>query len=260
MNIQSTKKKLIIFVRHGESEANKYLHENEVVDEDKLNSADPGLTNRGYHQAVTTSEYLLAVFALDRASEIHVMFSPLERAKKTFAVFSSYWRGRQGGMILGDEVLALFEWSPLKKKMPQELLEKGLKNDDSWDDFIIRVVMFKNFLKEKIRSIEPGEAIVIFGHSLFFSVLMQHLMCQELFFPSEGHISLQIPNCSISCFEYKEGGFWDFYLLCSIHHLGALASGHHIPFGLDRFGMLDWSARARERREDPDSIGPTGPP
>lgn len=226
-------KKLIIFVRHAESESNKHIHDGELsgraLTDKIMSNPDPGLTDHGHLQAQKTADHLIEKLNKHHNKRVHVLVSPFTRTVQTADPFIKNIKTPCQVEIVNS----LFEWTSVKKKMPKELLDKGIKNDTTWSEFVNRTLEFKEYLKKKLATIHNGEIIVIFGHSLYFAVLIPHLTSQERYTVAEDEVSIQLPNCSITCFELNERKKWDFFLTGSIHHLEELVTGHHVHFGFN---------------------------
>jgi broad specificity phosphatase PhoE len=210
---------MIILVRHGESETNKFIHD-DIADKDTAINAigDPHLTALGKIQAKETGDFLAKTL---NGKKVIVNTSPFTRTLETCTHFCK---------IYGDNFIdfhkntELLEWTPLRKKLTQTHIEQGLKHDVSWDVFESRV---KNYAK----SIEDGIDRVVFGHSLFFTALTAHLASQREWFPKEDQMCFEIPNCSITVLEKKQNR-WTVHHVSSIAHLSpSSVSGIHSNFG-----------------------------
>lgn len=220
---------MIIFVRHGESETNKFIHDGEQDLESKINSlGDPELTKLGKRQAVNTADFLVRKLHGMGAPKVNVHISLFTRAQQTAAPFLELYGENIAGKHISRD---LMEWTPPKKNLSQLHLEKGLKHDKDWDNFAARV---KDFILQfdDATSTDDAKITIVFGHSIFISSMVSYLASQRNRFPSSvEELCFQLPNCSISTVELRPTR-WVTHYVGSIAHLPfELVSGTESPFG-----------------------------
>lgn len=185
----------IIFVRHGESVSNKHLHQGQMH---KINNyADPELTSIGQQQAEQTAEHLKNV--LQKEEKVAVFTSQYTRTQQTAKPYIS-----SNTNVHHLHHMGLFnEYAPSYQKLPA-----NIQHDNSWDDFTLRV---KNFADNLL---EISSNAVVFGHSLFISVLASYLILGTL--PDKPLFT--IPNASITTFVF-ENNMWHCDNVGSVNHL-----------------------------------------
>ena len=193
------KGRTIIFVRHGESDANAHQHadRNDPDLQQKMDAlGDPGLTEMGVKQADATAVHL----------EKHVCGS--------FAVFTSCMRRAVDTaspfVILHDEkrtentqlfrTALLNEYTRPGKKLTGAHRNSGIGHHNSWDDFTAQVPVFVDLMERLIRA----DTVVVFGHSLFLSVLVSYLASGKKVLPEKDQCVFRFPNASITTFVYEE--------------------------------------------------------
>jgi len=222
---------LIIFVRHGESETNKFIHDSNNNYEDyeehkelsqKINSnGNPNLTKLGKAQAEFTARFLMKKLKKMGSPKVEVNISLYNRAQQTAEPFIELY----GEYIAHHTTPELLEWTPKKKKLSQAHLDSGLKHDNSWDEFQDRVKRFVETLNEN------STIKIIFGHSMFISAVISYLASQKEWFPSIDQLCFQLPNCSIST-VLKKPKRWATHYVGSISHLAdPLVTGTESEFG-----------------------------
>ncbi|CAH6419020.1 Histidine phosphatase superfamily clade 1 [uncultured virus] len=118
---------LVIFVRHGESQSNKLIHDNlgiELTPEQIHERQDPELTELGVKQAARTAEYLyqrLESYGSD--VKVHVWVSPFARTRETAHEFIT----RAENMVVEyEEFPWLQEHTFMNKALSQSLIAKAL--------------------------------------------------------------------------------------------------------------------------------------
>lgn len=126
----------IFFIRHGESTANS--GENDCV--------DASLNEKGIAQA---REITIPI------SVDHVIVSPLTRAQQTYKYSSLYKIPVEVCKLCRERIFAF-----------RDLLPGEEMKAESDEEFWTRVTKFSNHLKEIQKT---KKAIVVFGHSYFFS-------------------------------------------------------------------------------------------
>lgn len=231
---------LVVYVRHAESDANLIIHTSKsqrkvltASQEDKLNSYhDPDITPIGIKQADCTAAYLVSKIKSMNKKTVDIYISPFKRAQDTAKPFID--------CCISDELTLnvltindLQEYTPLNKVLTDEQKKVGLIFHETYDAFVERVVSFNEVLKQELQKQDDDRIIVIFGHSLFFSVLMTYHIGHEKIRPTEIS-SLQMPNCSISCESYRpESLQWRTLVVSNASHLPReIATGIHVPFGI----------------------------
>lgn len=244
---------LFCLVRHPESEANVHLHNVESLDYDSQAMAktlaqygDPDITAHvGVEQAKQTAAHLVAKLQLrgtpDRPIRICVRRSNMRRTERLTTEFVALCETTDSVTIVSASVdERMQEYTPVEK-------ETTFPKDINSHAFMKRVYEFyqteivDNAVKNTV------DVYVLFGHSLFFSVCLNFLVCNE-FYPSSigldddgefnmthesSHPSLyiakqrcktvfQLPNCSITNFSYNaKTQCWQIYNCASIGHLAS---------------------------------------
>ena len=216
----------IIFVRHGESESNVFIHENpnDTNLSEKINAlGDPNLSELGHKQASDVGDYLCK--QLD-GQKVRILVSPLNRTHETSAPFKKKYEGH---VDVFEPLLILQEYTKREKKLTQEHLDKGIIHHKSWDDFTDTVKNFVNFLEELAQ--EKDDPIIIFGHSLFLSAMISYIGSSQTFMPKKEQLHFRFPNCSITTMEYSQG-LWRIFNVASVAHLQKEhITGTECPFG-----------------------------
>jgi broad specificity phosphatase PhoE len=227
----------IIFVRHGESESNVYLHENNPDASTLINKhGDPMLTTTGHNQSFWTGQYLSDAFKeySPIPEKIVVYCSPFTRTRETCKHFLTHY----GDGIEYTEDVLLTEYTSVRKQLTDEHKSRGLTHDLNWEAFVGRV---KSFIDKLV--VPNDKPIVVFGHSLWVSVAVSYLSSQKTYVPAKVALSFEFPNCSITTIQYKKAGnteearagniyVWKVGHVGSIAHLPKrMVTGCHTPFG-----------------------------
>ena len=228
---------LIIFVRHGESEANVIIHqEMDLLPHkkssyaemgEKLNKVgtDPLLSELGHKQAQNIANYLIK--QLD-GKPIKVISSTYARAIQTAdPLVKSY-----------DKILEyvtselLIEYTHPDRKLSEEDTKKGIKTHLNWNDFLDDISEFIAFIEYKIKSQTEDVPIVIYGHSIYLSVLTSYLGSAKTYFPEKKDLVFRFPNTSITTYQYdKNRSAWNILNVANIRHIPQeLLSGIECPF------------------------------
>ena len=236
--------KLVIYVRHAESYANKIIHDNKKQHEplnqsqkNLINSlVDPDITEIGIKQAKCTASHLINNIKKLNRNKITVLVSPFKRTQHTCTYFIELLDGSE---ICYDAKIIeeLREYSPPKMSSSTALTVPEVPRDilvqESVNRFMDQVLEFNEMLKKEF---ESCDTIIIFGHSLFFSTLISYHVTHELYRPTDIP-TFQLPNCSISCEGYNifnelnNKKTWKTYMVSSISHLGKdIVTGNHVPF------------------------------
>lgn len=165
----------IIFVRHGESQSNLFLHNNDPDASRKIQQiGDPELTELGTLQATCTAKHLCETLMHMELPKVRVLISPFARAQQTAKPFLEMYCSKiKESQVIPD----LLEYTSPEKNLCQQHLETGLKHDKSWDEFKERIIKF-----EKIVGGEPDCPIIVFGHSMFISCLVSYISSQKNLF------------------------------------------------------------------------------
>lgn len=206
----------IIFIRHGESQSNKFLHDNHSNADTLINSiGDPELTDIGLLQAQSTSLFLRKKI---ESKEVRVYTSGFKRAQQTASAYSDNITVRVG----------LNEYTHPKKSLTEEDIRRGLYHHVDWSHFtdVVR--------RECVYFTEQADAadgpIIIFGHSLWISTAIEYLST-GLLPPTIGDLSFELPNCSISVAQ-KDGKKWRIFQVGSVAHLPSdIITGCHTNLG-----------------------------
>lgn len=161
----------IVFVRHGESDANAFIH-NDPNDPDleaKINSiADPQLTETGKKQAQSVGEFLSEKF---EGKYVHLVTSLFSRTIQTSEPFHKL---HKKFIKIYDNDPLLQEYSrPGKHEHKDYGEKKNFKTHHTWKSFTDDVEIFVDVLEHMANC--DSTPIVIFGHSLFLSVMLSYI-------------------------------------------------------------------------------------
>jgi broad specificity phosphatase PhoE len=215
----------ILFVRHGESDANAYIHAdpNDPNLQHKLDMmGDPDLTPVGHEQAKAVGEYLANKLFGQKA---YVLTSQLARTKQTAEPFCKL----HDTTYDSDELL--LEYTRPHKLLTEAELKRGIKTHETWDIFTQQMETFIDAL-EVIMQCSGDKPIVIFGHSLFLSVMVSYLGSCKKMIPDKSQLTFRFPNCSITAFQYSQGT-WKIFQVASIAHLPKeIVTGTECPYGI----------------------------
>jgi len=218
---------MFIFVRHGESETNIFLHKGHPNAEEEIHkNGDPDLTAMGLAQAANTSAHLQQVLATMEMPRIRVMQSVFTRALQTGHPFTREYPNIDS---VTDSV-DLLEYTPAKKALTDVHLDRGICHD-TWETFRDRVVTFYDtHMVSGTRQVDAP--VVIFGHSVFISCLLTYVGTQGTFFPDSDQLAIRLPNCSISTVAWSnDREQWVIDAVGSIAHLTSeLVTGTHNDF------------------------------
>jgi broad specificity phosphatase PhoE len=94
----------------------------------------------------------------------------------------------------------LNEYTRPSKKLTAEHKASGIAHHNSWEDFTAQVVAFVDMIEQRV----DEETVVVFGHSLFLSVLMSYVASNKCFIPEKDQCVFRFPNASITTFVYEE--------------------------------------------------------
>ena len=179
----------ILFIRHGESETNKFIHQdpNDPNLSDKLNAVgDPHLTENGKLQAKQVGEYLAKNL---NGKRVRVLTSLFTRTKETSQPFCDEYKK---SITTNESLEILSEYTKPEKKLTQSHLEKGLRNHLDWKDFTKTIEECVDILEDMAQcNMEP---IVVFGHSLYISALTSYLGSSRTFMCPRPNLSPRGPQ------------------------------------------------------------------
>lgn len=241
----------IVFIRHGESEANVLLHKNPqlfgLYDEVTKNllatcGDDPSLSERGKLQAETTALHLNATLhQLTIDEHVQLFVSPLTRAQQTLQAFQQHAH------------------RPLYIKVAHvinEMCEYDPKTHNDAETFVKQVFQVFQLLENKTRcAVAERQTLLLFGHSLFFNTMLFIISTHHSTLSKEQHLQLvlnrlcnkdrpkylncvyHLPNCSISSVKVQPFGSdnvleWSILGVGKDHHLREknIATGGHSDF------------------------------
>jgi broad specificity phosphatase PhoE len=216
----------IVFVRHGESEANVHIH-NRNPDADNLINrlGDPELSELGKQQAEVVGKALISSLADMGNPSVDVLISRYSRAQQTSEYFVSNYQNIENINITGE----LIEYTPLKIRLSQLHLDNGIHHDHNWESFKDRIIEFcKTYIMNP-----PNRPIIVFGHSLYISCIVSYISSRYTFFPEKDEMCFRFPNCSITTFLWDlEHRKWIADHVASIAHMPKdLITGTHTSFG-----------------------------
>jgi len=170
--------------------------------------------------AIETASYLIKICEKNSIEPI-VWSSKYTRAQQTAEPFLTF--AKRNYNVDKD----LREYSRVGRTFPD-----WVTPDESWESFCQRVFIFAKKLKE----LDQSETYIIFGHSLFFSVLLSYLSTQEEYEFCNKSFAIHLPNCSISTIKwcksnkFGDGDHWEIYNVGFVGHLRE-ATGTHTAFG-----------------------------
>ena len=224
----------ILFVRHGESDANTFIHKNpnDPHLEMKINSIpDPQLTEIGKLQANCVGLFLADKL---KGKHVHLITSLFTRTIQTSEPFHN----------LHKEFIKIYDNDPLLQEYnrPGKHQTEGgkiFKTHHTWKSFTDDVETFVDVLENitnsdfqaSLQNDNSTTPIVIFGHSLFLSVMLSYIGSSKTMTPDQSQLIFKSPNCSITTLNYSQGT-WKIYNVNSIAHLpNELVTGTECPFG-----------------------------
>ena len=216
----------ILFIRHGESETNKFIHQdpNDPHLSDKINAVgDPHLTENGILQAKQVGEYLITIL---KDKKVRVLTSLFTRTIETSQPFCDEYKSN---VSENESLEILSEYTKPQKKLTDEHLKKGLRNHIDWYDFTVSIEECVDILEDMAQC--NNQPIIVFGHSLYISTLISYLGSSKMFMPEKSQLIFRFPNCSITSCEYSQGS-WRIFNVASIAHLTHdVITGTECPFG-----------------------------
>lgn len=221
----------VIFVRHAESESNVFIHtdRNDPELSNKINAlGDPKLSDLGAKQAQTVGEYLAKQLV---GKEVRVLTSRFTRCIQTSRPFCECFSGNTEFV---KHIDLLQEYTSPAKNLTPEHKSNGIMHHSTWDDFTKNVSVFVKLLENLAQ--DNAKPIVVFGHSLFLSVMLSYLGSVKRFMPEKSQLCFRLPNCSITTFEYSQD-VWKIFNVASVAHLPkSLTTGTECSFGDNPFG------------------------
>ena len=216
----------ILFIRHGESETNKFIHQdpNDPYLSDKINAVgDPHLTDNGNMQSKQVGDYLISYL---KDKKVRVLTSLFTRTIETSQPFCDEYALN---IYTNESLEILSEYTKPQKKLTEKHLKKGLRNHTNWDDFTKTIEECVDILEDMAQC--NNQPIIVFGHSLYISVLTSYLGSSKTFMPEKNQLTFRFPNCSITSYEYSQGT-WRIFNVASIAHLTQnVITGTECPFG-----------------------------
>lgn len=208
----------IVFVRHGETEANNKLMKNTNIDHLTL---DTPLTLLGYAQGEEVANFLKSIdFKPD-----NIFCSNLIRAYNT--ALPTITKFPDCTIELSQQ------WTEYNRK--NEELIKGINQNNNWlyeketnEQFIKRVFDSFNMLKS-IGSIDKPIQTIIFTHSQLIATILSKCLT-DTNEPLNNYIGqFQLSNGSITCIDIDETGTPHVQTVNFTKHLSQ-PTGQHTPF------------------------------
>ena len=216
----------VIFVRHGESESNWFIHQdrNDPELSNKINAlGDPNLTDQGRQQAECVGGYL---YERLKGQNVRVFTSPFAR---TFQTSKPFVEKMEDDSILSKSLPILQEYTKPEKQLTEDHLKRSIVHHKTWDDFTDNIRVFVDQLEDHCQ--ENGHPIVIFGHSLYLSAMTSYLGSSKQTMPKKEQLVFRFPNCSITTFEFSQGN-WRIFNVASLAHLpNRIITGVECSFG-----------------------------
>jgi len=201
-----------VLVRHAESESNAEIHDGK----DKLSMfQDAKLTDTGRRQALATCKYLANKLPIGNV--LGVWTSAQQRAWDTAQPLMD-----SGFLEFFTTVHSIHEYRTKDKDV---LSCNGfqLTIDYTWDMFVRRVRDFMlkcaDFAhKQPMDILSRRPVVLVFGHSLFFSALLEMVIGRTP--QSANDITFHLPNTSLSSVFYNPClDKWSIYQVGALHHL-----------------------------------------
>jgi broad specificity phosphatase PhoE len=212
----------IVFVRHGETEANNKLMKNTNIDHITL---DTCLTSTGLLQGEEVANFLKSIdFKPD-----NIFCSNLQRAYNTALPTITFVCEK-----FPDCVIELNQrWVECNRK--KEEIIKGINNNPDWlykretnEQFIERVFSSFNMLKG-IGSIDKPIQTIVFTHSQLIATVLSKCLTNTNSPSSESAGHFQLSNGSITCIDIDETGTPHVQTVNFTRHLST-PTGQHTPF------------------------------
>lgn len=215
----------VIFVRHGESETNVHIHRN-PTDPDlskKIDAlGDPELSELGCKQAQAVGKYLENAL---KDQKVRVLTSQFTRTNQTAEPFMN----SHGNIEVHQKLDCIQEYTKPSKKLTDEHKDKGIIHHRSWNHFTDIMDSFVDLLEFLAQSNDAP--IVVFGHSLYFSVLVSYLASGKRHLPRKQDLIFRFPNCSITSMQYSQGS-WRIFNVASLAHIPrGLITGTECKYG-----------------------------
>lgn len=189
----------VTFVRHGETESNSLIHQSQnqqVKDASTIDATiDTPLTEFGHLQAQFTANHLIETYVRMGARKIIVLVSPFERAMMTA---NPFLMGVPIQLEIRNEPL-LQEAIKADKVISPYLASRGIRHLD-WAQYLENICQLHNSIQTILVSLQADEHLVVFGHSLTFSLLTSFMFGSD-------RVILQSPNCSITTARL-DNSFW----------------------------------------------------
>lgn len=189
----------ILLVRHGESENNLLMKHAKSTDTTKYDGKkeDCLLTEQGTHQAITTGAYLRKQL---KDKDLMVWSSSLKRAVSTA------------------------EHAGFKDAERMDLLTEYDKEIELTRDFHLRLVQTLARIQHRR---DDSKILVIFGHSIFFSMLLSYIVSHGPWYGDVfEYMTIELPNCSVTNLNLTDKGM-AVYRVGHVEHLGDLATAVH---------------------------------
>lgn len=235
-------KPMVLMVRHGESRSNEAIHKlpGQTVICDQMSARldltfDPPLSEFGLSQAEETGKHLINTVKMveeigGKPMKIVVWVSPFTRTKQTAEPFLRL-SGLKGQEIEKTNLQEFVDPNKPYKKLPHEMITKGLKNHSSLEEYYDDLKKLNEEIKDVLNNAEPNTVLIIFGHSLTMSLLRVYQATNENYLPVDGITCLEIPNCFIAGSRY-ESGRWRVFESPGHFADKRHISGIHTPFGI----------------------------
>lgn len=202
---------LIVFVRHGDSDVNKFIHDNKNDSNltSKINTMyDPELTDIGVKQAAVTAKFINDKL-IKQNKKFSVLTSPYIRAVNTAKPLLD---------LKNTNIIDYYMSGLLLEYTRPEIAPIGAISHHTWKEFTDKIVEFVNYI-ENFKPVD-SETLIIYGHSLFISVLLGYIGSNKKFIPTNNDIIFSIPNCSLSVFNFDRiKKKWSIFKISSTEHL-----------------------------------------
>lgn len=214
----SSKHRLVLFVRHGET------------------NISGSLTDKGYEQASITASFLLNKIISAGTENITIFASPQDSTMQSIVPFIEKLREENKNFNLKILQNSYEYRRPNNGDTAYEIKGKKypVKVDKTWNDFIKRIDHTKKIIETDLKNKEK-KLIIFYGHSLFFSTLFSNfIICGDHYPKHYKQISIHLPNCSISCFGNDiNSNHWDTFFMGMTNHMDQLTTGNHVDFNFN---------------------------
>lgn len=180
-------KTTFVFCRHGQSELNAQNHKEETP---VVNSP---LSTTGKKQSEKLAKNLLQLIQNSyRSHSIKIIISTLDRALDTAKPFLNLLdtNNIRYEKVVTNEII---EYIGPHKQLEQTIVDKGIKSDETWSNFIESRVY--QFYQSLLNDSEPNCIWFVFSHGYFLSSLLSIIAVQGVYHGDQ-RVAFDLGNCS----------------------------------------------------------------